>query len=121
METIIQRIERLMFEKKLKDKDLCDLLNVSQSTYSTWKAEGRNPKSEYISKIAQFLNVSERYLLTGESDILKADEMTKEVLEKKGGLYFKFAQTANELDLSEDDLDYIIETYKLHKKHIDKE
>ncbi|MDO5146102.1 MAG: helix-turn-helix domain-containing protein [Eubacteriales bacterium] len=66
METIIDRITRLLKEKNKMAVDLCNLLNIQQSTMSTWKSRRRNPPAEYMPTIASFLGVTLDYLLTGK-------------------------------------------------------
>lgn len=78
MSDTIQRITELMKERGLKDKDLCEYANIKQSTFATWKQKGRNPKPEYLPDIAEFLGVSEKYLLTGE-EITETEAMAEKL------------------------------------------
>ena len=55
MEMIIDRISRLLKEKNKMAVDLCNALDIQQSTMSTWKARKRNPPAEYMPTIANFL------------------------------------------------------------------
>lgn len=66
MEMIIDRISRLLKEKNKMAVDLCNALDIQQSTMSTWKARKRNPPAEYMPTIANFLGVSLDYLLSGK-------------------------------------------------------
>ena len=63
MEMIIDRIGRLLKEKNKMAVDLCNALDIQQSTMSTWKSRRRNPPAEYMPTIASFLGVSLDYLL----------------------------------------------------------
>lgn len=65
-ENVIERITRLLKEQGKQDKELCDFIGVAQSTFVNWKKRNTDPKSKYVPDIAEFLGVSERYLLTGE-------------------------------------------------------
>jgi transcriptional regulator with XRE-family HTH domain len=65
-EKMIERIVRLIDEKGMSDKELCELAGIKQSTFATWKQAGRNPGAEYVSGIASAFGVSEKYILTGE-------------------------------------------------------
>ncbi len=65
---IIERIESLLKLQNKQAKDLCEHAHISQNTYSNWKRRGTEPNAKYIADIADFLNVSVRYLLTGEED-----------------------------------------------------
>lgn len=63
---IIERIYELLDQKDKKAVELCKALDITQSTMSTWKSHHRNPPSESIKTIADFLCVSVDYLLTGQ-------------------------------------------------------
>lgn len=65
-DSIIKRIEHLLKEQKKQAKDLCEYAEISQNTFSNWKRRGTEPNAKYISSIADFFHVSERYILTGE-------------------------------------------------------
>ena len=54
MEMIIDRISRLLKEKNKMAVDLCNALDIQQSTMSTWKARKRNPPAEYNADYRQF-------------------------------------------------------------------
>lgn len=64
--TIGNRVLNILASKGLKQKDLADFLGTKPSTISGWKAQNRNPSSELIVRICEFLGVSFEYLLTGE-------------------------------------------------------
>lgn len=64
--TISQRIFSILAEKKLKQKDLAEYVGISTSAISDWKKKNTNPSAENLSAIADFLNVSLKFLLTGE-------------------------------------------------------
>lgn len=66
--TIIERIQNLLKSQGLSASELCRSTGIQQATYSAWKMKNRNPGAEYITPIAKFFGVSERYLLTGEED-----------------------------------------------------
>lgn len=69
MNEILDRIEKELKKNNKKQMDLCSYVGISNSTFSTWKKRGTSPAAEYIPNIAEFLGVSERYLLTGKSDV----------------------------------------------------
>lgn len=64
--TISQRIFEELQKQGKKQKDLAAFIGISTSAVSDWKKKGTNPAAENISAIADFLNVSLEYLLTGE-------------------------------------------------------
>lgn len=63
--TIGNRVLELLDAKKLKQKDLAAYLGTKPSTVNGWKEPNRNPSSDLIVRICEFLNVSYEYLLTG--------------------------------------------------------
>lgn len=63
---IIERIYKTLGEKGKKAYDLCEKLNISTSTMSTWKARTSDPPAKYMKTISDFLGVSLDYLLTGQ-------------------------------------------------------
>ena len=68
MNAILERIVNELEEKGLKDKDLCEFAGIAQSTFATWKQKDREPRAKDISRIAEFLHVSEEYLLKGDKN-----------------------------------------------------
>lgn len=67
--TISQRIFSILKDKKLKQKDLSTKTGIPESTISDWKKKNTNPAAESISVIADFLEVSSEYLLTGKEEL----------------------------------------------------
>lgn len=63
--TIGNRVLTLLHEKKLKQKDLAEYLGTKPSTVNGWKESNRNPSSDLIVRICEFLDVSYEFILTG--------------------------------------------------------
>lgn len=61
--SIIAKITQLLDSKKLSQKDLTDYLGIDKSTFSQWKNGKSQSYNKYLSKIAEFFNVSTDYLL----------------------------------------------------------
>ena len=61
-----ERVHILLDEKGKRQKDLADFLGTGTSTVHGWKQGNRNPSSEMLLPICEFLGVSIEYLLTGE-------------------------------------------------------
>lgn len=74
---IIERIVKLLSQQNKKQKDLCNYIDVSTSTFSNWVSRNTDPPSKYIIPICEFLNVSCNYLLTGE-EVSSAPALTSE-------------------------------------------
>lgn len=62
----IQRILNLLEKKKIKQKELADYLGISTSIFTNWKYRNGSSYLNYLDRIAEFLNVSPSYLVTGE-------------------------------------------------------
>jgi transcriptional regulator with XRE-family HTH domain len=62
---IIDNLIKILREKHLSMADLTKFLELSSSTTSNWKTKHRNPPSEYILRICEFLNISPDELLSG--------------------------------------------------------
>ncbi|WP_206460388.1 helix-turn-helix domain-containing protein [Anaerovorax sp. IOR16] len=62
------RIFNTLVNKKLKAKDMAAFIGTTEGVVSAWKKRGTDPKAIYVKKIAEFLEVSEDYLLTGKEN-----------------------------------------------------
>ncbi|MCM1133522.1 MAG: helix-turn-helix domain-containing protein [Ruminococcus flavefaciens] len=63
---ISQRIFSLLEEQGKKQSELAEYTGIPTSTISAWKTRGTSLSAESISAIADFLEVSTDYLLTGK-------------------------------------------------------
>ena len=68
--TIGNRVISILNEKNLKQKDLADHIGTKPSTINGWREPNRNPSSDLIIPICEFLGVSAYFLLTGEEQPL---------------------------------------------------
>ncbi len=78
--TISQRIFSLLKLKHKKQKDLAEFTGISTSAISAWNKNNTNPAAESLSIIADFLEVSLDFLITGEDKQpmpLETDEIKK--------------------------------------------
>lgn len=62
------RILETLKDQGKTQKELAQYLNTKQSTIAGWKTPDRNPHSELIIPISEFLGVSPMYLLTGNDN-----------------------------------------------------
>lgn len=58
---------KLLEERGVKAADVAKATGIPQSTFSDWKSGRSAPKADKLQKIADYFNVSPRYLLTGEN------------------------------------------------------
>ena len=70
--------------KGLKDADVVRATGITKSTFSDWKSGRSNPKTDKLSKIADFLGVSVEYLRTGieDEDHYYINEETRDMAQK---------------------------------------
>ena len=73
--SIIDRIIELSDEKNIKQIDIANKLDINKSVVANWKKRNCNPPAEYIPQIAELLNVSVQWLMTGEE---QSEEITSE-------------------------------------------
>ena len=66
------RIEILMAEKKVSKVELAKYANITTQTFYDWKKKGSVPSADVAVKIAEYLNTSVEFLVTGtEKDSYK--------------------------------------------------
>ena len=103
METFGQRLKLLREEKKIVQKEIAALLDVSQSTIGKYESDQRTPTPDAIIKLAMFFEVSTDYLL-GVSEIRNPlqteypdlpDEAIKAIEEFKNYIKQKYNKTNN--------------------------
>lgn len=63
----VKRLDEILNENNLSRKDFGEMLGLSTSTMGTWKTRNILPPVETVAKIAEKLNVSMEWLLTGFS------------------------------------------------------
>lgn len=64
MESLGERILRLREEKEMKQKELANLVGITEASLSRYENNKRTPSSDIISKLASVLEVSSDYLLS---------------------------------------------------------
>jgi transcriptional regulator with XRE-family HTH domain len=64
----MDRVEQILKQKKLTQKELAENLSLRRPTLSDWKKNGAVPAGDICYKIAEFLNVSPEWLITGNEN-----------------------------------------------------
>lgn len=78
---IVDRIDKLLTHRNETRKDLAKSLNISPSSISNWSKRGTIPAADIACNIAEYLNVSLEWLLTGkESEGFECSKEEKELL-----------------------------------------
>ena len=68
MKTLGGRISELLEKRGLKQKELADLIGVTEATISRYIADERTPKSQILSNMATALKTTSDYLLGNEDE-----------------------------------------------------
>ena len=63
---VAQRIINVLDRRGISRNKMQTDLGLSSATVYTWEKRGTTPKAETLQKIAEYLGVSQHYLLTGE-------------------------------------------------------
>ena len=73
----VKRINELLEEKNISKKDFYSELNIANNSITAWGKKNQSPSADMAFKIAQYLNTTVEYLLTGsESNILAQENAT---------------------------------------------
>ena len=76
MSDFTDRLETLLKTHNLTQAALADILNVRKATISDWKRNSVYPSADIAVKIAQTLNTSVEYLITGQESSPSAAELS---------------------------------------------
>lgn len=116
MGEINKRIFELMESKKKKAINLARLLDIPPNNISAWKSRGTDPSAELIPDIAEFLETTTQYLLTGVDETpLYKDKETDDYanrLFKDPSLRMLLDATDN---LDKEDIDLLVQFAKKMK------
>lgn len=88
MGDVNKRVFKLLEEKNLTARGMAEHIGTTEGVISAWKKRGTEPKPNYIPDIAEYLGVSEKYLLTGEE--ITDTEIMAEKLHKDPSLRMLF-------------------------------
>ena len=80
---VVDRIDTLLKNKNQKRQALADYAGISVQAFTNWSSRGNFPPSDIALKMAEFLNISIEYLITGKKpDNSEKIKETKELLLK---------------------------------------
>ena len=71
---IVERIDRLLKERNLNRVALAEAIGIKPQNISAWSVRGTVPAGDICLKIADFLNVSAVWLITGEEEGMSNEE-----------------------------------------------
>jgi len=75
-ECFMDRVESILKEKRLTQKELAEELMLRRPTLSDWKKNGAVPAADICLRIADYLGVSVEWLVTGKESGLTSEEKT---------------------------------------------
>ena len=78
---IFVRIDNLMKHKGKRNKELLDYLGIDRNSYNNWKNGKSYSFIKYLDQIAEFLQVSSKFLLMGDADIDPETSQEMELLD----------------------------------------
>lgn len=67
MSIFLQRLESLMLEKQINDKQLIADLNIGKNSLTYWRKNDNIPNGEILSKLSNYFNVTTDYLIGKEN------------------------------------------------------
>lgn len=109
----VEVLENYLKEKKISRRQFCALVDIPNSTISSWKSKNLLPSIELVAKVAKFMNVSLDWLVYGE----QFDEADKQnVLENpfsRRSILYRI-----EIVLRQNNQDYDYDIESLHKKYL---
>ncbi len=72
----MDRVEKILKDKRLTQKELAEDLGLRRPTLSDWKKNGAVPAADICLRIAEYLGVSVEWLVTGKEAVLTSEEKT---------------------------------------------
>lgn len=95
------KLRKYREQKRLSQRELADLIGVSQSTYSNWEGDIRNFGVEYLAKLAQLFDVSITELMPEgtrvENDLHNKSVLGAKETEERSELYTDLLRTKDEI------------------------
>lgn len=65
----------------LKQSDVADAIGVGQTTFNNWCTGVSSPRRDMLQKLADYLNIDYRVLLSDDSDSYYSDQYAREMAE----------------------------------------
>lgn len=112
---VVNRINALLAEKGIQKQDFYRDCGITSASYSLWNTGKTTPRMKNLEAIADYLNTTTDYLLTGLGQKEKTPTLESEQMRLEG-TYLRLAQGAQELGLDDEDVDAILAIYAKHKQ-----
>lgn len=107
----VEILEEYLKEKKISRRQFCALVDIPNTTISSWKNKNLLPSIELVAKVARFMNVSLDWLVYGDL-VENQDNTLQNVYSRRSILY----RIESVLRQKYEDYDYDLES--LHNKYL---
>ena len=109
----VEVLEDYLKKKRISRRQFCALVDIPNSTISSWKSKNVLPSIELVAKVAKFMNVSLDWLVFGEQfDNANKQNVLENPFSRKSILY------RIEIVLRQNNQDYDYEIESLHQKYL---
>ena len=109
----VEILENYLKEKKISRRQFCALVDIPNSTISSWKSKNVLPSIELVAKVAKFMNVSLDWLVYGEQY-----ENASEFNNDENQLSRRNILERIKIVLRQKNQDYDYDTESLHRKYL---
>ena len=103
---IVNRINAMLAEKGISKQEFYEACGITSASYSLWNTGKTTPRRKNLEIIADFLNTTVEYLLTGFGEKEKAPSDTGEGEISEGRLKAAFFRGADPT-LTDEEIDYM--------------
>lgn len=107
----VEILEDYLKEKKISRRQFCALVDIPNTTISSWKTKNILPSIELVAKIAKFMNVSLDWLVYG--DLVENQVKTYENPYSRESILYRI-----EIVLRQKNADYDYDIESLHNKYL---
>ena len=107
----VEILENYLKEKKISRRQFCALVDIPNTTISSWKTKNILPSIELVAKIAKFMNVSLDWLVY--DDIVENQDNTYENPYSRRSILYRI-----EIVLRQKNMDYDYNTESLYNKYL---
>ena len=109
----VEILDNYLKEKKISRRQFCALVDIPNTTISSWKTKNVLPSIEFVAKIAKFMNVSLDWLVNGDIVDNASQENTYENLTSRRSIVYRI-----EIILRQNNNDYDYNLESLHQKYL---
>lgn len=109
----VEILENYLKDKKISRRQFCAIVDIPNSTISSWKSKNVLPSIELVAKVAKFMNVSLDWLVYGEQFDNANEQNTLENPCSRKSILYRI-----EIVLRQNNQDYDYDIESLHQKYL---